>query len=78
MKKNAFGVISLLIGLVIVSVLFIVMMNAMKGIGGKGFGESSVNTKNIEQEIDSQINEIQNMRQQSIDFNNQIQQQNNY
>lgn len=78
MKKNAFGVISLLIGLVIVSVLFIVMMNAMKGISGKGFGEYSVNTKNIEQEIDSQINEIQNRRQQSIDFNNQIQQQNNY
>ena len=52
MKKNAFGVISLLIGLVIVSVLFIVMMNAMKGIGGKGFGESSVNTKNVDQEID--------------------------
>ena len=78
MKKEAFGVISLLIGLVIVSVLFIIMINAMKGLGGKGLGQSSVNTKNIEQEIDSQINEIQNMRQQSIELNNKIQQQDNY
>lgn len=72
MKKNAFGVISLLIGLVIVSVLFIIMVNTMKGIGGTG--NSSLNTRSVKQEIDAQVNEIQNMRQQTIDFNNQAEQ----
>lgn len=70
MKRSAFGVISLLLGLVIISIMFILMMNTFKGIGGGGIGGSSINTKSVQEEIDAQVNEIQNIRNQTIEFNN--------
>lgn len=70
MKKNAFGMISLLLGLVIISVMFLLMINTFKGIGGAGIGGSLINTRSVQEEIDAQVNEIQNIRNQTIEINN--------
>lgn len=77
MKKDAFGAIDMLIGLVITAVIFIMMMNVMKGTSSLKINETPVDTKSVQEHIDEQVNEIQNMRQQTIDFNNNAQ-QNNY
>lgn len=76
MKKDAFGAIDMLIGLVITAVIFIMMMNVMKGTSSLKINETPVDTKSVQEHIDEQVNEIQNMRQQTIDFNNNAQQEN--
>lgn len=65
--KNAFGAIDLLIGLLIISVVFIICMKSFNGISPLN---NSVDTKNIQTEVDQKINEIEQMRQQTIEFNN--------
>lgn len=67
--KKAFGAIDLLIGLLLISVLFIISMNSYKGIN---IQDSLQNTRSIQGEVDAQINEIEIMRQQSINYQNQI------
>lgn len=76
MKKNAFGAIDMLIGLVITAVLFIMMMNIMKSTSSLKINETPVDTRSVQEHIDEQVNEIQNIRQQTIDFNNNAQQEN--
>ena len=76
MKKDAFGAIDMLIGLVITAVIFIMMMNVMKGTSSLKINETPVDTKSVQEHIDEQVNEIQNMRQQTIYFNNNAQQEN--
>lgn len=65
--KKAFGAIDLLIGLLIISVVFIICMKSFNGVS---LLNNSVNTKNIQTEVDQRINEIEQMRQQTIEFNN--------
>lgn len=68
MKRNAFGAIDLLIGLVITSIVFIISMNALKGISSLKFNGGTANTKSVQEQVDIQVNEIQNMRQQTINY----------
>lgn len=71
MKRNAFGAIDLLIGLVITAFLFIMMTNVMKGTSSLKINDTPIDTKSVQEHIDQQVNEIENMRQQTIDFNKQ-------
>lgn len=68
-KKDGFGAIDLLIGLLITTVIFMISMNAIKGLKLKEF---SADTKNVKEHVDEQLNEIEQMRRQSIDFQNNI------
>ncbi len=64
---KAFGAIDLLISLLIISLVFIICMKSFNGISTLN---NSVNTKNIQTEADKKIKEIEQMRQQAIEFNN--------
>ena len=76
MKKQAFGAIELLIGLVITAVIFMISMNALKGVSSLKLNGSAVNSESVEEHVDRQVEEIQNMRRQTIDYNRQFQQEN--
>ena len=69
--KKAFGAIDLLDGLVNTALVFMIGMNALKGSSLKLQG-NTVDTKSIQQQVDEQVNEIQNMRQQAIEYNKQV------
>ena len=68
MKKGAFGAIDLLIGLVITAFVFLIGMNAMKGLSSINLNGNSVDTKSVQEHVDEQVNEIENMRQQTINY----------
>ena len=69
--KKAFGAIDLLVGLVITAIVFMIGMNALRGSSLKLQG-NKVDTKSVQQQVDEQVNEIQNMRQQVIEYNKQV------
>ncbi len=75
MKRKAFGAIDLLIGLVITAFVFIIGMNALKGSSSINLNGSTVDTKSVQEQVDAQVNQIENMRQQTIDFNQQAQEE---
>ncbi|MDR1327200.1 MAG: hypothetical protein LBJ74_02200 [Heliobacteriaceae bacterium] len=66
MYKNAFGVIDLLLGLVIISVMFMLMMPTLKG--GSSLNMSGQNQKSIQERVNRQVEEIEHMRQQSVNY----------
>ncbi len=68
MKRNAFGAIDLLIGLVLTAVVFLIGMNALKGTTSLKINNSATDTKSVQEQVDEQVNEIQNMRQQTINY----------
>lgn len=69
--KNGFGAIDLLVGLVITAIVFMIGMNALK-VSSLKLQDNKVDTKSVQQQVDEQVNEIQNMRQQAIDYNKQV------
>ena len=73
MKKGAFGAIDLLMGLVITAFVFLIGMNAMKGLSSINLNGNSVDTKSVQEHVDEQVNEIENMRQQSINYQQNVQ-----
>lgn len=73
MKKGAFGAIDLLIGLVITAFVFLIGMNAMKGLSSINLNRNSVDTKSVQEHVDEQVNEIENMRQQTINYQQNVQ-----
>lgn len=75
MKRKAFGAIDLLIGLVITAFVFIIGMNALKGSSSIKLNSSTVDTKSVQEQVDAQVNQIENMRQQTINFNQQAQEE---
>ena len=66
MKRDAFGAIDLLIGLVLTTIVFLIGMNAFKGTSSINLNGSSVDTRSVKEQVDTQVNEIENMRQQTI------------
>lgn len=68
MKHNAFGAIDLLIGLVVTSIVFLIGMNALKGVSSLKFNGGTTDTKSVQEQVDAQVNEIQNMREQTINY----------
>ena len=77
MKKLGFGSISLLLSLVIISIIFLICVNTFKGISSIKFKNSSIDNQGIQNHVDKTVSEIEQMRQQTIDYNKQMQ-QNNY
>lgn len=66
MKKfTAGGAIGMLLTLLIISLLFILMMPTLKNTAASGISGSSVDTKSVEEQVNKQVEEIQNMRQQA-------------
>lgn len=70
--KKAFGAIDLLIGLVIVSFIFLISVNTFKGVSSLKINDSPANKQNVQQHVDETVNEIETMRRQTVDYNKQI------
>jgi uncharacterized membrane-anchored protein YhcB (DUF1043 family) len=69
MRKRAFGAIDLLIGLLITTAVFLIGMNAFKGVN---FQNTQSDVKSIQDEVDTQVNQIEQMRQQNIEIQNNM------
>ena len=70
MKKQAFGAIDLLIGLLIMSAVFLISTNAFKGVSTIQIN-SSKEIKSVQEHVDETVNEIENMRQQTLEIEQQ-------
>ena len=68
MYRSGFGVIDLLLGLVIISVIFMLMMPTLKGGSSLNIYGSSQNPKSIQEHVNQQVQEIEQMRRQSIKY----------
>ena len=67
MKKNAFGVIDLLLGLVVISILFIAAMPMMKSIGGTNLRDSSINYSDAQKQSEQLIDELLRLKESSTE-----------
>ncbi len=77
MKRNGFGAISLLLGLVITAIIFLIGISTFKGVSSIKMKDSSIDSQSVQEHVDQTVNEIEQMRQQTIDYNKQME-QNNY
>ncbi len=76
MRFKAFGAIDLLIGLVIMAFIFLISVNALKGTSALKINNSPVNEQSVQEHVDETVNEIEQMRQQTIDYNKQMMKEN--
>lgn len=76
MKKNAFGAIDLLIGLVITAVIFLISVNALKGVSSLKLKDSATDKQSVQQHVDETVNEIERMRKEALDYGMEIQNDN--
>lgn len=74
MKRNGFGAISLLLGLVITAMIFLIGINTFKGVSSIKMKDSSIDSQSVQEHVDQTVNEIEQMRQQTIDYNKQMEQ----
>ncbi len=74
-KLNASGAISMLLAMLIIALLFIFMMPMLKDFGGAGLGGTSLNKESVEEHVNKQVEEIERMRQQTININKQLNQE---
>ena len=72
MKRNGFGAISLLLGLVITAIIFLIGINTFKGVSSIKMKGSSIDSQSVQEHVDQTVNEIEQMRQQTIDYNKQM------
>lgn len=77
MLKPAFGMIVFLLGTLIVAIMLALMIPALKKTSGSTsggvFGPSPVKTESVEDKTNEMLDEIQNMRNQSIEYNKEVQ-----
>ena len=74
MKRNGFGAISLLLGLVITAIIFLIGINTFKGVSSIKMKDSSIDSQSVQEHVDQTVNEIEQMHQQTIDYNKQMEQ----
>ncbi|CDE44739.1 unknown [Clostridium sp. CAG:768] len=74
MKRNGFGAISLLLGLVITAIIFLIGISTFKGVSSIKMKDSSIDSQSVQEHVDQTVNEIEQMRQQTIDYNKQMEQ----
>lgn len=74
-KRTGSGAIGMLLAMLIIALLFIFMMPMLKDVGGTGLGGSSLNKESVEEHVNKQVEDIQRMRQQTIDINRNINQE---
>lgn len=75
MSKKGFGAVDMLLALVIIAAVFAFVMPALKGFDGGSLKDSAINYESAQEQIDNKINEIEQMRQQSINYNRQTETQ---
>ena len=76
-NKLGFGTIDLLIGLLIAVVVFFIGVNTFKGVHSLKLNGTSSDTQSVQKHVDSTVNEIEQIRRQTIDYNNRILKENN-
>ncbi len=74
-KLNASGAIGMLLAMLIIALLFILMMPTLKNTSSTGLGESSINKESVEEQVNQQVNEIEKIRQQTVEMNNKATQE---
>lgn len=74
-KLNASGAIGMLLAMLIIALLFILMMPTLKNTSSTGLGESSINKESVEEQVNQQVNEIEKIRQQTVEMNNKANQE---
>lgn len=74
MKRNGFGAISLLLGLVITAIIFLIGISTFKGVSSIKMKDSSIDSQSVQEHVDQTVNEIEQMCQQTIDYNKQMEQ----
>lgn len=72
---NASGAIGMLLAMLIIALLFILMMPTLKNTSSTGLGESSINKESVEEQVNQQVNEIEKIRQQTVEMNNKANQE---
>lgn len=73
MKRNGFGAISLLLGLVITAIIFLIGVQTFKGVSSIKIKDSSLDSQSVQEHVDQTVSEIEQMRQQTIDYNKKMQ-----
>lgn len=73
MKRSAFGAINLLIGLLITAAIFLISVNALKGVSSLKLRDSRANKESVQQHVDKTVNEIERMRKKALDYEMEIQ-----
>lgn len=73
MKRNGFGAISLLLGLVITAIIFLIGVQTFKGVSSIKIKDSSLDSQSVQEHVDQTVSEIEQIRQQTIDYNKQMQ-----
>lgn len=73
MKRKGFGTISLLLGLVITAIIFLIGVQTFKGVSSIKIKDSSLDSQSVQEHVDQTVSEIEQMRQQTIDYNKQMQ-----
>lgn len=68
-RLKAGGAIGMLLTFVIITILFIMMMPALKNTGNHGIYNNSIDKKSVEEQVNKQVEEIQRIRQQSVQYN---------
>lgn len=69
-KLQGSGAIGMLLALLIIAILFIIMMPNIKTMNSNQFYKNSINSKSVEDHVNKQLEDIKNMRQQTIQYNN--------
>lgn len=69
MKRQGFGAIDLLIGLLLMTVVFFIGTSAFKGVS---IMSSKQGAKSVKEHVDKTVDEIENMRNESINYQKQM------
>ena len=70
MLKPAFGMITFLLGLLIVAIMFAIMVPTLKSTSGGALGPSSIQTESAEDKANEKIKDIQKMKQEAQNYYN--------
>ena len=74
-KRNAFSVIDLLLGAVVIFALFMYFLPSLKNYSRRPIDNSA---PSVEEQVDQQIHDVQKLRQEAEDQNRRILEQMNY
>lgn len=75
MKREASSAISMLLAMVIIAIIFMFMMPMLKDFGGLSLGGNALNKESVEEHVNKQVEDIERMRQQTININQNINQE---
>lgn len=74
-KLQAFGAIGLLLTILIAILLFLFMLPVLKDFSAVGLGGNDINKESVEKHVNKQLEEIERMRQQTVNANKNLNQE---